>query len=85
MLNMKREPINIKEIKIFRDDLLVNTYIADSPSSRALIARSRDLISLTINALGGCQYTRFIYKSIITLTKIHDMVPADGAVVHHNV
>jgi len=58
--------------------------IANPPCSITLFARCRDLVCLTIDAF-GLHYYGSNGSRKVKHTKIHNVIPADGTVINHNV
>ena len=76
--------------------LMVATYIADSPSNGALLTRGAGLVCLALDTCEGEKGRRWLASHKLeewarrafargSLTKIHDVVAADGAVVDYYV
>jgi hypothetical protein len=63
----------------------VLTYVANAPSDCTLLARGGSLISLAFYTWREFRIPSSSSLKGDKLTKIHDMVSADGTVVHDNV
>lgn len=75
------------DVRLFFSDY---TYIANTPCHRAFFAGCRGLICLTLNAyvkVSAKVSVRDVYcpKLQEGLTKIHNVVSADGAVIDDNI
>ncbi len=71
----------------------VEGVIADSPCDRALLSSILNLISLAFNTYSDSGVSN-MFKNIVcrgkervsvVLTRVHDMVPADGTVINVDV
>ena len=77
------ERAHIARLEPARDAVEVEGVVADAPRSVALLGGRRDLVRLAVDACGG-QSRRALGKRL-RLTEIHDVVPADRAVVDDDV
>ena len=61
------------------------TYVADAPGDCALLTGSRSLVRLALNTWNEISIHVADLAGKGRCTEVHDVIPADGAVVDHNV